>query len=80
MGLIMMNVEEQTEVIRWSGDEIERLVAENIKMRGLIKESLNAGDPRNEFGLDLMGRMEAAVQTTEQTTEKDNWENEGGTV
>ena len=25
----MMNVEEQTEVIRWSGDEIERLTTEN---------------------------------------------------
>jgi len=54
-----MNVEEQTEVIRWSGDEIERLTTENAA---------------------LMKQLAWWKQKALQTTEADNWEDEGGAI
>ena len=107
----MMNVEEQTEVIRWSGDEIERLNAENKRLRGALHpgdqpcDCIEHCEYKGErfWAIDCqcgnhddIGQAQAwcskansyegatgqsaAVQTTGQTTEKDNWENEGGTV
>lgn len=51
-----------------AADEIRRLRAiseqageENKKLRGLVSEALEAGDPVYEFGTDLYGRMVSAV-------------------